>query len=104
MMDITQITATLNHRQLQLEQQISHLQQQLLGAKGEAAEKLTRDLTELQHLQQKLAKSRDMALLAHALQTSHSPNASSNKQLIGLALSVFSGLGLLALVIIALCT
>lgn len=102
MMDIKQLTANIHCQQLQLEQQINHLQQQLAAAQGESAEKLAQELGTLKGLQQKLMKSHDMAVRAHALQVSQSGPPQNPKRIVGIALCAFSGLGLLALLIIAL--
>jgi len=101
-MDINQLTTTINTKHLQLEQQISYLQQQLAQANGEEAYKLESDLKALAQVQHKLTKSRDLALRAHELQTNQAGKNHHKKRMLGIGLCVFSGLGLLALLIIVL--
>ena len=101
-MDINQLTTTINAKHSQLEQQISHLQQQLVQAHGEEAHQLERDLNTLEQLQLKLTKSRDLALRAHELQTNQTGKNHQKKRMLGIGLCVFSGLGLLALLTVVL--
>lgn len=101
-MDIKQLTSTINTTESQLEQQINHLQQQLLQANEEDTEKLNNDLKTLEQLQYKLAKSRELALRAHALQTNQPSKQLQQKRLFGIGLCIFSAAGLIALMIIVL--
>lgn len=101
-MDIKQLTSTINTTESQLEQQINHLQQQLLQANEEDTEKLNNDLKALEQLQHKLAKSRELALRAHALQTNQSNKQLQQKRRLGIGLCIFSAVGLIALMIIVL--
>lgn len=101
-MDIDQLTANLHSAQLRLDQQIQQLEQQLSGADEESRERLSLEVKALEDLRRKLFKSRDVALQAHALQSSQTDNTQQPKRILGLLLCVFSGLGLLALLTTAL--
>lgn len=100
-MDINQLTANIAVKQIQLEQQINHLQQQLSAATGESAAMLSQELSALEDLHHKLLKSHAMALRAHALQAHQDHDPQHHRRIAGLVLCAFSGLGLLGLIIIA---
>jgi hypothetical protein len=99
-MNIHQLSANIDTKLLQLEQQLSQLQRQLKENTGDSTQ-LLQDITALETLKFKLKKSRDLAWRAHELQHENSHQL-QQKRIIGIGLCVFCGLGLLAIAILML--
>lgn len=99
-MNIHQLSATIDTKLLQLEQQIRDSQRQLKLNTGDNTQ-LTQDIAALETLKSKLKKSRDLAWRAHELQHEND-NQLQQKRLIGIGLCVFCGLGLIAIAVLEL--
>ncbi len=99
-MNIHQLSASIDTKLLQLEQQLIQLQQQLKQNTGDNTQ-LTQDIAALETLKSKLKKSRDIAWRAHELQHDND-NKLRQKRMIGIGLCVFCGLGLLAIAALVL--
>jgi TolA-binding protein len=97
-MNITQLSANIDAKLVQLEQQLEQLEQQVLQNNGDNPE-LQNTIETLKQLKLKLMKSRDLAWRAHQLQSKNEPTSSSQYRIIGLVLCVFSGLGLAAIAV-----
>jgi hypothetical protein len=95
-MNITQISANIDAKLVQLEQQLGQLEQQAAQDQGTNPE-LQTTIETLKQLKLKLIKSRDIAWRAHELQSNNEPKSPQKYRIIGLVLCVFSGLGLVAI-------
>ncbi len=100
-MNINQLSANIDAKLLQLEQQLNHLQRQLKQKTGDNAQ-LTQDIAALEKLKFKLNKSRDLAWRAHELQSNNNKHQLQQKRMIGIGLCVFCGLGLLTIIVLVL--
>lgn len=99
-MNIHQLSANIDTKLLQLEQQLIQLQRQSKQHGGDNTQ-LMQDIAALETLKSKLKKSRDLAWRAHELQHDDDKKL-QQKRIIGIALCVFCGLGLLAIGILML--
>lgn len=95
-MNIQQLSANINSKLAQLDQQIIKLEQQLALAEGDK-DQLTKDLTLLKQLKVKLKKSHEIAWRAHELQRGNDEQQLRRKRWLGIGLFVFSAMGLLAI-------
>lgn len=95
-MNIQQLSANINSKLAQLDQQITKLEQQLALAEGDK-DQLTKDLTLLKQLKVKLKKSHEIAWRAHELQKGSDEQQLRRKRWLGIGLCVISGAGLLAI-------
>ncbi|MES2823924.1 MAG: hypothetical protein V4732_10000 [Pseudomonadota bacterium] len=94
-MNIHQLSANIDAKLLQLDQQLIQLRRQSKQNGGDNTQ-LMQDIAALETLKSKLKKSRDLAWRAHELQ--HDDNKQlRQKRIIGIGLCVFCGLGLLAI-------
>lgn len=96
-MNIHQLSASIDTKLSQLENQLKHLQQQLLSANSDGTQ-LAQDIAALEQLKYKLKKSRDIAWRAHELQQGTDNKSQQQKRMLGIGLCVLSGVGLLVLV------
>lgn len=100
-MNINHISANIDAKLLQLQQQLTHLKRQLIQSDGDNSQ-LAQDIAVLEKLKLKLEKSRDLAGRAHELQRDNDKDKLQQKRLIGISLCVVCGLGLIALIAIVL--
>jgi chromosome segregation ATPase len=101
-MNINQLSANIDTKLVQLEQQLEQLERQLAQNTGDNAElntELKGTINTLEQLKLKLIKSREIAWRAHELQSNTEPKQSQQTRMIGLALCVISGLGFIAIVL-----
>ena len=96
-MNIHQLSANIDTKLAQLEQQLQTLQQKLDQGDGDKIQ-LENDMAALNQLKYKLKKSRDIAWRAHELQQGNNNKMLQQKRMLGLGLCVFCGLGLLFIV------
>ena len=94
-MNIHKLSANVDAKLLQLEQQLNQLHEQLNQTTGDKTQ-LTQDIAALEVLKSKLKKSRDLARRAHELQQDNNKQF-QQKRMIGIGLCVFCSLGLLAI-------
>lgn len=95
-MNIQQISNNIDQKLTQLDQQLGQLHAQLAGADGNR-EQLLKDVAALEQIKTKLKKSRNIMWQAHELERGSDRKRTREKHLLGLALLVISGLGLLAM-------
>ncbi len=100
-MNINELSANIDAKLLQLEQQLTRLHLQLKQSHGDD-EKLKHDINALEKLKFKLKKSRDIAWRAHNLQQDNDNNKLQQKRLIGISLCVFCGMGLVGIALLVL--
>jgi hypothetical protein len=101
-MDINQLSANIDTKLVQLDQQLSQLKLQLTKIEGGEDQELRKTITTLEQVKHKLIKSRDIAWRAHELQSSNDHTQLKRNRMIGLGLCIFSGLGLIAIVLTVL--
>ncbi len=94
-MQIKALTASVEQKLRQLDQQLVELSRAQAGAGAEESEKLAADINALHLVRQKLVKSRDLALEAHHLERSTNEQLRRRQKYIGLGLCLFSLAGLL---------
>jgi hypothetical protein len=93
-MQIQELSAVLDSKLAQLEQQRKTLEEQLKYAQSAAErEQLSKDLAALGQIGTKLVKSKELAWRAHDLQDNQRERSRANQRLIGLSLCVVSLLG-----------
>lgn len=97
-MNIQQLSANIDHKLIKLDRQIETLQHRI-AAGTEESDQLTKDLRALENIKSKLVKSQAIMWQAHSLQNQEDKNALRNRRLLGIALLVFSGTGMLAIII-----
>ncbi len=102
-MQIRQVSAALDHKLAQLDQQLKKLEQQRVQQNSsEPNPQLEQDILALQQIRTKLVKSKDIAWRAHQLQHQNDEHSRARQRVIGLSLCVFSVIGAGVLVYLAL--
>jgi hypothetical protein len=93
-MQIRQVSAALDHKLAQLDQQLKKLEQQRVQQNSsEPNPQLEQDILALQQIRTKLVKSKDIAWRAHQLQHQNDEHSRARQRVIGLSLCVFSVIG-----------
>lgn len=93
-MQIRQVSATLDRKLAQLDQQLKKLEEQRarqIG--GESNPQVEHDILALHQIRTKLVKSKDLAWRAHQLQRQNDEHSRARQRVIGLSLCVFSVIG-----------
>lgn len=102
-MQIRQVSAALDHKLAQLDQQLKKLEQQRAQQNSSQPNpQLEQDILALQQIRAKLVKSKDLAWRAHQLQHQNDEQSRARQRVIGLSLCVFSVIGAGVLVYLAL--
>ncbi|WP_331351350.1 hypothetical protein [Cellvibrio sp. UBA7671] len=102
-MQIRQVSAALDHKLAQLDQQLKKLEQQRAQQNSSQPNpQLEQDILALQQIRAKLVKSKDLAWRAHQLQHQNDEHSRARQRVIGLSLCVFSVIGAGLLVYLAL--
>ncbi|MGV8836313.1 hypothetical protein [Cellvibrio sp.] len=102
-MQIRQVSAALDHKLAQLDQQLKKLEQQRVQQNSsEPNSQLEQDILALQQIRTKLVKSKDIAWRAHQLQHQNDEHSRARQRVIGLSLCVFSVIGAGVLLYLAL--
>ncbi|HEY0891823.1 MAG TPA: hypothetical protein VGE32_02130 [Cellvibrio sp.] len=102
-MQIRQVSAALDHKLAQLDQQLKKLEQQRVQQNSsEPNPQLEQDILALQQIRTKLVKSKDIAWRAHQLQHQNDEHSRARQRVIGLSLCVFSVIGAGVLLYLAL--
>ncbi len=90
-MQIRQVSAALDLKLAQLDQQLKKLEQQRVQQNSsEPNPQLEQDILALQQIRTKLVKSKDIAWRAHQLQHQNDEHSRARQRVIGLSLCVFS--------------
>lgn len=93
-MQIRQVSAALDHKLAQLDQQLKKLEQEREQQSGsEPNPQLAQDILALQQIRTKLVKSKDLAWRAHQLQHENDEQGRARQRMIGLSLCIFSVIG-----------
>lgn len=93
-MQIRQVSATLDHKLAQLDQQLKKLEEQRAQQNSsEPNSQLAQDILALQHIRTKLVKSKELAWRAHQLQHQNDEQSRARQRVIGLSLCAFSVIG-----------
>jgi hypothetical protein len=93
-MQIRQVSAALDHKLAQLDQQLKKLEREREQQNGsEPNPQLAQDILALQQIRSKLIKSKDLAWRAHQLQHQNDEQARARQRVIGLSLCIFSVIG-----------
>lgn len=93
-MQIRQVSAALDHKLAQLDQQLKKLEaQRTQQATSESHSQLEQDILALQQIRTKLVKSKDIAWRAHQLQHQNDEYSRARQRVIGLSLCAFSVIG-----------
>jgi len=92
-MQIRQVSAALDHKLAQLDQQLKKLEQEREQQGSEPNPQLAQDILALQQIRTKLVKSKDIAWRAHQLQHQNDEQARARQRVMGLSLCIFSVLG-----------
>jgi len=102
-MQIRQVSAALDHKLAQLDQQLKKLEgQRVQQTSSEPNSQLEQDILALQQIRTKLVKSKDIAWRAHQLQQQNDEHSRARQRVIGLSLCVFSVIGAGVLLYLAL--
>lgn len=102
-MQIRQVSAVLDHKLAQLDQQLKKLEAQRAQQNGnESLPQLEQDILALQQIRTKLVKSKDIAWRAHQLQHQNDEQSRARQRVIGLSLCAFSLIGAGILLYLAL--
>jgi hypothetical protein len=102
-MQIRQVSAALDLKLAQLDQQLKKLEQDRNQADAkESATQIDQDILALQKIRAKLVKSKDIAWRAHQLQSEGDEQQRARQRMIGLSLCAISviGAGLLLLLVV----
>jgi hypothetical protein len=91
-MQIRQVSAALDHKLAQLDQQLNKLEQEQQNS-SEPNPQLAQDILALQQIRTKLVKSKDIAWRAHQLQYQNDEQTRARQRVIGLSLCIFSVIG-----------
>lgn len=91
-MQIRQVSAALDHKLAQLDQQLKKLEQEQQNNSAPNPQ-LAQDILALQQIRTKLVKSKDLAWRAHQLQHQNDEQARARQRVIGLSLCIFSVIG-----------
>ena len=89
-MQIRQVSAALDHKLAQLDQQLKKLEQE---REQQPNPQLAQDILALQQIRAKLVKSKDIAWRAHQLQHQNDEQSRARQRVIGLSLCIFSVIG-----------
>lgn len=102
-MQIRQVSAALDRKLTQLDQQLKTLERERnqADASRDAAE-IDSDITALLNIRNKLVKSKDIAWRAHQLQSQNDEQRRARQRLVGLSLCGISLIGAGVLVVVAL--
>ncbi len=93
-MQIRQLSAALDTKLAQLDQQLKKLEAQRASQIGkESLMQLDQDIIALQQIRAKLIKSKDLAWRAHQLQHQNDEESRARQRAIGLSLCAFSLIG-----------
>jgi hypothetical protein len=93
-MQIRQVSATLDRKLAQLDQQLKKLEEQRAPHNGSKPNPhIEQDILALQQMRIKLVKSKDIAWRAHQLQHQNDENGRARQRVIGLSLCIFSVIG-----------
>lgn len=93
-MQIRQVSAALDRKLAQLDQQLKKLEEQRAQQNSsEPDPQLTHDILALQKIRTKLLKSKDLAWRAHQLQHQNDEQSRARQRVIGLSLCAFSVIG-----------
>lgn len=102
-MQIRQVSAALDHKLAQLDQQLKKLEAQRAQQNtSESHTQLEQDILALQQIRTKLVKSKEIAWRAHQLQHQNDEHSRARQRVIGLSLCIFSVLGAGVLVYLVL--
>ena len=102
-MQIRQISATLDRKLAQLDQQLTKLEQQrALHSGAEPNPQIEQDILALQQMRVKLVKSKDIAWRAHQLQHQNDEHGRARQRVMGLSLCILSVIGAGVLVYLVL--
>lgn len=102
-MQIRQVSAALDHKLAQLDQQLKKLEgQRVQQNSSEPDPQLEQDILALQQIRTKLVKSKDIAWRAHRLQRQNDEHSRARQRVIGLSLCAFSVIGAGVLLYLAL--
>src|SRR5688500_17394459 len=102
-MQIRQVSAVLDHKLAQLDQQLKKLEAQRAQQNGnESLPQLEQDILALQQIRTKLVKSKDIAWRAHQLQHQNDEQSRARQRVVGLSLCAFSLIGAGILLYLAL--
>ncbi|MDF3014750.1 MAG: hypothetical protein K0Q78_2954 [Cellvibrio sp.] len=93
-MQIRQVSAALDHKLAQLDQQLKKLEHQREQQNNsEPNPQLEQDILALQQIRTKLVKSKELAWRAHQLQHQNDEQSRARQRMIGLSLCIFSVIG-----------
>lgn len=93
-MQIRQVSAALDHKLTQLDQQLKKLEgQRAQQNSSEPSPQLEQDILALQQIRAKLVKSKDLAWRAHQLQHQSDEHSRARQRVIGLSLCALSMIG-----------
>ncbi|MCE3253904.1 MAG: hypothetical protein K0Q67_2924 [Cellvibrio sp.] len=93
-MQIRQVSAALDHKLAQLDQQLKKLEHQREQQNNsEPNPQLEQDILALQQIRTKLVKSKELAWRAHQLQHQNDAQSRARQRMIGLSLCIFSVIG-----------
>lgn len=93
-MQIRQVSAALDRKLAQLDQQLKKLEEQRAQQNSsEPDPQLAHDILALQKIRTKLLKSKDLAWRAHQLQHQNDEQSRARQRVIGLSLCAFSVIG-----------
>lgn len=102
-MQIRQVSATLDRKLAQLDQQLKKLETQRAQRNGSSTNpQIEQDILALQQMRIKLVKSKDIAWRAHQLQHQNDENGRARQRAIGLSLCILSVIGAGVLLYLAL--
>lgn len=102
-MQIRQVSAALDHKLAQLDQQLKKLEaQRARQNSSESNPQLEQDILALQRIRTKLVKSKEIAWRAHQLQHQNDEHSRTRQRVIGLSLCIFSVIGAGVLVYLVL--
>lgn len=101
-MHIRQLSAALDTKLAQLDQQLKQLELEQIHQGSSAAPQLAEDIAALTQIRSKLLKSKEIAWRAHQLQDEGDEHRRARQRLVGLLLCGISLAGALVLIYIAL--
>lgn len=99
-MNIQQLSNNIDQKLAQLDKQLAALQQRLAAENNN--EQLHKDIKALKQIKNKLQKSRNIMWQAHDLQRGSDQKRLQQRRWLGIGLCVFSGLGLLVILLLVL--
>ena len=102
-MQIRQVSAALDRKLAQLDQQLKKLEEQRAPHNGTAPNpQIEQDILALQQMRIKMVKSKDIAWRAHQLQHQNDEQGRARQRVIGLSLCILSVIGAGVLLYLAL--